>query len=272
MNLIDSSISDFYAKSSEDTRLTQGVGPLEFERNRDLISRFFIQKRADIFDVGGGTGHYSEWLASVGHRVSLVDPVTKHIKLAQKRSRNAKKPFECILGEARKLPFADGSADMVILHGPLYHLQQQKDRIAALNEAHRVLRKGGVVLGFAITSAASTVAALGNGLIHHDSIFNMCREELITGIHHPPAEFPGILSDAFFHRPDLLRTELEMAGFSTEALLAVEGMAWLDGSFFQSWNNPEKKQRLLELLKLTEDREDLLSFSPHMMIAGRKGR
>jgi ubiquinone/menaquinone biosynthesis C-methylase UbiE len=267
MNLIDSKIVTFYTQSFEESRLKMGLGPLEFERNKDLISRYLPKSKCAIADIGGGPGHYAQWLTDLGHQVVLVDPVPKHIQQAEKRSKNSKYSFKSILGEARRLPLADHSVDVVILHGPLYHLQDHTDRIAALKEARRVLKIGGVVLGFAITYAASTLAALQNGLIHDQSIFWMCKEELSSGDHHPPDEFPGILAQAYFHRPSTLTTEFNAAGFKAISLLAVEGIAWMDQKYFESWSSPEKKQRLLDILKLTEADPELLCLSPHIMIA-----
>lgn len=265
--LIDSEISDFYTQSSEDSRLKLGLGPLEFERNKDLISRYLPSSGGVIADIGGGTGHYAQWLTTLGHKVILVDPVPKHIQQAEKRSKNSKNGFRCILGEARQLPLDNHSADVVILHGPLYHLQDLTERIAALKEARRILKMGGVVLGFAINYAASTLAALQNGMIHHHQVFAMCKQELLSGEHHAPEDFPGILAQAYFHSPSGLAAEFKMAGFTPMAILAVEGMAWMDQKYFESWSSADKKQRLLELLKLTEGDPELLCLSPHMMLA-----
>jgi SAM-dependent methyltransferase len=267
MNLIDPSITAFYSQSAEESRLKMGLGPLEFERNKDLISRYLPESKGLIADIGGGPGHYAQWLASLGHQVILVDPVDKHIQQAEKRSHKSRHSFKCILGEARQLPIADHSADVVILHGPLYHLQDQAERIAVIKEARRVLKIGGVVLGFAITYAASTLAALQNGLIHDQDVFWMCKEELSSGDHHPPENFPGILAQAYFHRPSALISEFEAVGFTPLALLAVEGIAWMDKKYFESWSSPEKKKRLLEILKLTEADPELLCLSPHIMLA-----
>src|ERR1700744_4657279 len=133
-NLINSDIDNFYANTSEEGRLQLGLGPLEFERNKELIGRY-LPKKGIIIDVGGGPGVYSEWLAGLGHEVYLIDPVEKHIKQANKRSAKAKKSFKSLLGEAQKLEFADNFADVVILHGPLYHLQTKAERIKAITEA-----------------------------------------------------------------------------------------------------------------------------------------
>ena len=267
MNLIDADITSFYTQSSEESRLKTGLGPLEFERNKELIARYLPECRGLIADIGGGPGHYAQWLAGLGHKVVLVDPVPKHIQQAEKRSKNAKQGFQCILGEARRLPLDNQSADVVILHGPLYHLQDLSDRILVLKEARRVLKIGGVVLGFAINYVASTLAALQNGMLHHQQVFAMCKQELLSGEHHPPADFPGILAQAYFHRPTALISEFETAGFTPVDLVAVEGMAWMDQKYFESWSDPVKKGRLLDLLRLTEADQELLCLSPHMMMA-----
>jgi len=266
MNLIDSAIADFYNGTSEDTRLHLGLGPLEFERNKELIARHLTNTQMTIADVGGGTGHYAKWLSGLGHNVILVDPVEKHIKQARHRSKISKQTFKCLLGEARMLPFSPCTFDLVILHGPLYHLQLEEDRCKALLEARRVLKPGGVILGFAITHAASTLAALHAGLLHRPSIFEMCKTELVNGEHHASADMPGTMPESYFHRPGSLREEFCAAGLGVYEVLAVEGMAWMDNHFFESWANPDKKQRLLQLIRLTESDPELLCFSPHIMI------
>jgi len=267
MSLIDPVIQDFYTSSAEDTRLQTGLGPLEFLRNKQLIADHLPERAAWIADIGGGTGHYAAWLAGLGHQVILVDPVPKHVLLAGKRSKKSKRSFQCVLGEARRLPIADQTADLVILHGPLYHLQQQGDRIAALKEARRILRPGGIIIGFAITYAATTLAALQNGMIHHPDIYAMCKQELQSGEHEAPTAFPGMLAQAYFHKPAEFLAEFEAVGLRKIRMCAVEGIAWLDARFFQSWVVPEKQQCLLDLISLTDTDPELLCLSPHLMLA-----
>ena len=263
MKLIDSAIADFYRNSNEDTRLQTGLGPLEFERNKILIHHYISGSSLHIADIGGGTGHYSSWLATLGHKVTLIDPVPRHIEKAKQKTGQ----FRTILAEARKLPLENSSFDLVILHGPLYHLQNQDDRFLAIREVRRILRPGGIVLGFAITHSASVLAALYNGMIHHRQVFEMCRAELLTGEHHAPEEIKGLLSMAYYHRPEELQHEFRAVGFEVRALHAVEGMAWMDSNFFQSWYDAPKKELLLELIRMTDQDQSLLCLSPHMMIA-----
>ncbi len=267
---VSKAVDDFYNHTSEEERLTIGLGPLEFERNRMLIGKYLFNSTHNIVDVGGGTGKYSEWLANMGKEVWLVDPVQKHVLQAQKRSEKLSNRFHTMRGEARHLDFPDSFADMVIMHGPLYHLQEKSERLKAINEAKRITKPGGIILGFAINYTASTIVGLLQGVIHEEGIFEMCRSELATGEHNAPANMPGILAEAYYHRPGELKTEFEESGLGNIEMHAVEGIIWLDKNFFSSRADKKKNDHLLEIIRLTEKDADLISFSPHMMIAGRK--
>lgn len=159
---------------------------------------------------------------------------------------------------------------LVILHGPLYHLQNRYDRLLAISEAKRVLKKGGIILGFAINATASTVVGLMNGMIHANSFFEMCKKELTTGIHNAPKDFPFLLADAYYHNPQELKKEFLEQDLKFINLYAVEGMIWLDNEYFANMLDKKKSKTLKALQKLTENDEYLLPFSPHMMIAVRK--
>lgn len=267
--LISRNIELFYNRASEETRLNKGMGEFEFERVKSLIEKY-IPPSSRVIDVGGGTGKYSEWLANKGHHVHLVDPVLKHINIAKNRAHSSRHKFSVQLGESRKLNFPNGFADMVILHGPLYHLQKKEDRALAICEAKRVVKKGGIILGFAINYTASTLVGLLNGLIHKKTFFKMCKEELTKGMHNPPDDFPWLLAEAYYHNPVQLKDEFIKQGLTYLNTYAVEGISWLDKDFFANMANDRKKKNLLELIEITENDHCLLSFSPHMMIAVKK--
>ncbi|WP_312335742.1 class I SAM-dependent methyltransferase [Sphingobacterium sp.] len=268
--LISRDIEIFYTIVSEETRLDKGMGIFEFERIKSLIERHLLSSPLTIIDVGGGTGKYSEWLAKKGHQVHLVEPVLKHIKIAENRSRKLKNKFSVHLGESRKLEFPNNYADLVILHGPLYHLQEREDRILTIYEAKRVLKNGGIILGFAINYTASTLAGLLNGLIHKTTFFQMCKEELTVGKHNPPDDFPWLLAEAFYHKPQELKEEFMNQELTYLNTYAVEGMVWFDKDFFVNLQHTGRRKTLLELLQVTETDRYLLPFSPHIMIAVQK--
>lgn len=268
--LISREIEIFYNKASEETRLDKGMGVFEFERIKSLIEKHILSSPLTIIDIGGGTGKYSEWLAKKGHKVHLVEPVSKHIKIARNRASKLKNKFSVHIGESRKLEFSNNYADLIILHGPLYHLQKKEDRDLAIFEAKRVLKNNGIILGFAINYTASTLAGLLNGLIHKKSFFEMCKQELTVGKHNPPDDFPWLLAEAFYHKPEQLKDEFINQQLTYLNTYAVEGMAWLDKDFFANMMNCRRRKGLIELIQITENDRYLLPFSPHMMIAVQK--
>ena len=109
-----------------------------------LIARYLPAAPAEIIDVGGGTGAYAFWLAGRGHRVHLVDLVPRHIEIAAaQQTTHGPALTSMTVGDARHLAFSDGFADLIVLAGPLYHLIEREERIRALQESHRVLRREG---------------------------------------------------------------------------------------------------------------------------------
>lgn len=159
-------ILDHYAEFDEDTRLSGAFGEFECARTRELITRYVPATPAEIIDVGGGTGAYAFWLAGLGHRVHLVDLVPRHIEIAAaQQTMHVPRLTSMTVGDARHLAFSDGSADLVVLAGPLYHLIEREERIRALQESHRVLRQGGVLLSVALNRYAGVIYGLTQGLV-----------------------------------------------------------------------------------------------------------
>ncbi len=268
--LVSPDIEAFYDKASEEQRLESGMGIFEFERIKSLIQKYTPDTPAKVVDVGGGTGKYSEWLAQQGHDVFMIEPVHKHIRIAEKRSNKLKNKFKVILGEAKSLEISSDFADIVILHGPLYHLQKSEDRHLAIQEAKRVTKPGGIILGFAINYTASTFVGLLQGLLHKKSFFTMCKEELTTGIHNPPQDFPWLLPEGYYHKPEELKQEFIDQDLNYINTYAIEGIGWLDQNYFTNMFDPKKKVMLDELTTITENDPNLLAMSPHMMIAVKK--
>ena len=97
---------------------------------------------ADVLDVGGGTGGFAVPLAALGHRVTVVDPSPDALAALQRRAREADVEVRAVQGDAAGLldvvPAA--SADLVLCHGVLEHVDEVAPAVAALVQ---VLRPGG---------------------------------------------------------------------------------------------------------------------------------
>jgi ubiquinone/menaquinone biosynthesis C-methylase UbiE len=261
-----------YEQVSESSRLSTGVFQIERARTEELILRHLSPAPATILDIGGGAGAYALWLAARGYRVHLVDPVAKHVQ--QARAESAKQP-ECPLtsaeiGDARQLSFPDDAADAILLLGPLYHLLDRHDRLAALREAHRVVRPGGFVWGAAISRFASFFDSLSAGFFSDPLFAPILTRDLAEGQHRNPTNNPIYFTDAFFHRPGELSREFLAAGFEVVAVLAIEGPGWLARDFDRLWRDAAQRERLLECVRKIEREPSILGASAHIMCIGRK--
>lgn len=128
----------------------------------------------------------------------------------------------CAIGDARALAFTDGFADAVLLLGPLYHLTSRADRRRALDEARRVLRAGGRLFGAAISRFASLLDGIQRDLIADPAFVEIVKRDLRDDRHTTTGD-PRYFTDGQFHLPDELRAEVAEAGFTVDALIAIEG-------------------------------------------------
>ena len=260
-----------YSQVDEDSRLIQGWGQLELARTQELILRALKPAPAKILDVGGGSGIYSAWLASLGYEVHLLDLVPEHIQQARSRSAGQQHPIAGMtVGDARHLEEPDGSMDAVLLLGPLYHLTERQDRITSLKEALRVLSPGGLLFAAAISRFASLLDSLRHGFFEDPLFAPILDRDLTDGQHRNPTGNPQYFTTAYFHRPGELSRELLEAGFHVESLFAIEGPGWLAKDFDNLWTDQALRRRLLEAIRKVEREPTILGASPHILAVGKK--
>jgi len=260
----------FYTDHSDDERLFQGIGVLEFARSKEIVMRHLPPPPLTVLDLGGGTGIYSEWLGGLGYFAHLIDITPSHIASARaQRSRLA----SAEIGDARHLGWPDGSADAVLLFGPLYHLAGSGDRIVALREARRVLRPGGLLFAAAICRFAPLLASQVEGFFDDPLFAGVLARDLQDGQHRNTTGNPARFTTAYFHRPEELAGELRLAGFELMELLPVEGPCWLamgpQSGFTKCWLDEERRKRLLALARAVEKDPMALAVSPHLLAIGK---
>jgi ubiquinone/menaquinone biosynthesis C-methylase UbiE len=262
-------ILDWYTNTyKESNRLTGGLGLIEQVRIRELILRHLCPLPAVVYDLGGGTGAHSFWLAGLGYMAHLVDIVPLHIEQARLVAEEPQAPQLASLrvGDARKLEFEDESADAVLLFGPLYHLTERDNRLQALAEARRVLRPGGVLFAYAISRYASTIYGLLHVLVWDADYLKMIDLELASGQHRKPENL-NVFITAFFHHPDELRAELDEAGMLLDEIVGIQGPGWIVPDFEANLKSAERLDILVEIARRME--KDPV-VSPHMLAVARR--
>lgn len=259
-------IAEFYARGAEQARLIDDPdGQLEFLRTQVLLDRLLPPPPAAIADVGGGAGIHAAPLAERGYEVHLIDPVPLHVEQASGLGLAS-----AAVGDARQLPFADGQLDAAILLGPLYHLPERADRVAALAEARRVVRPCGLVAAAAISRYASTIDGLARHLLDEEGFEASVEQDLRDGRHVNPERRLHWFTTAYFHLPEDLPRELEDAGLGSEGVIAIEGPAWMMAALRDHLGDPQRRERLLRALERVESAPSLLGASAHLLAVGRR--
>ncbi|WP_344129559.1 class I SAM-dependent methyltransferase [Luedemannella flava] len=207
-------VIDIYTDGDEDGRLVRDRDQVEWARTCDLLARWLPPPPAVVLDVGGGPGRYAEHLTGRGYTVTIYDLVPRHVEQAAARGITAH------VADARDLPAKTGTADAVLLLGPLYHLPERADRASALAEAVRVLRPGGVLVATALSRWArvfvrAAAGQLGDPMWHEHTLTSMRAGHVEDG--------DAWDQVVYLHDVNELATELTAAGLRDAQVLGVEG-------------------------------------------------
>ncbi len=270
---IKSEIVDYYLESfSEASRLRESQNLIELLRTRDILERSLPAPPAVVLDVGGAAGVYTLWLLEKGYEVHLIDPVTTHVELAKEAiSKLPGKPAaSATVGHAGNLNHDDASVDVVLLMGPLYHLTEKRERTRCLLETLRVLRPGGLVFAVGITRFASLIDGLHSGFLEDPEFVKIVARDLEDGRHRNPTDNPFYWTDAYFHLPQELETEVRDAGFRDTKLLAIEGPGWAANDFNKFTTDPKLSRHFFDFLRKVEAERSLVGASPHLAVLAHK--
>lgn len=135
---------NYYNKFNEDKRLNSRHGIVEFTTSIKYIEKYLNKmNNPKIIDIGAGTGKYSVYLHNKGYDVTAVELVKHNLKEIEKKNKDIK---TYLLNATDLKKINDNTYDLVILFGPLYHLITKEEKIRAINEAKRVLKKNGIIM------------------------------------------------------------------------------------------------------------------------------
>ncbi len=109
----------------------------------DSISRACPVKGRSMLEVGAGSGRDSVALVGMGAKVFVLDYVEGSLAVVRKEAAKAGVELFLVCGDATRMPFRDGSFDVVFHQGLLEHF---RDPGPLLDENNRVLARGGALL------------------------------------------------------------------------------------------------------------------------------
>lgn len=158
-------LTEYYGSYDEDSRLRSKHGMVEYLTTMRYIEKY-IKPGMRILEIGAATGRYSHELAQRGYRVDAVELVKHNIDIFREKTM----PGENVTirqGNAKDLSFfEEGTYDITLLLGPMYHLFTAEEQLQALKEAIRVTKQGGIVyVAYCNNDATMVQYCFGRGML-----------------------------------------------------------------------------------------------------------
>ncbi len=137
-------LKNYYTTHNEDARLTSRHGMVEFLTTVRYVEKY-LEQGMRILEIGAGTGRYSHYFARNGYYVDAVELMECNIEVFRANTRDGEK-ITVQQGDAVNLQnISSDQYDITLLLGPMYHLYTEEDKLAAMSEAIRVTKKGGII-------------------------------------------------------------------------------------------------------------------------------
>lgn len=264
-------IIDYYSKFDEWGRLDRE--PLEFLINWHYIQQYLPQQ-GHVFDNGAGPGKYAMEIAKQGYQVTLSDLTPRLVEVAKEKASELGLTEQFngfhVLNAANLEGIPDEAFDASLMLGPLYHLQEEAQRIRAVKELCRVTKQEGIIFAAFQTRMKMTITSLQYPQ-HWKPNDNMdaIHEFRNTGnFNHADA---GRFTGAYYFNINDIKPFMEKHGFETIDLIGSSSIGGLiNNEQRQYWEEKGESQMMLNLLiELAKD-PSILGISSHLLYIGRR--
>lgn len=244
--------------------------PVEYAITKRYLQRY-IPAGATVVDVGAGVGHYSELLARRGCDIYLVDVAERLLATAKERLVTAGLEHHlCGVhhASATDLSFLpDACCDVVLLLGPLYHLDMAEERQHALAEASRILCPGGLLFAAGINRMTFLNAFFNDDT---NSVFeerDFFERYIHDGRFYPPTlDQPGYV---YLSTIEEFRSEFAVAGFRQLVFAGVESFANY-GQAALLKGDAQNTEVWLDLIEQTGTTLEGLGMTGHFLYIGQR--
>lgn len=267
-----SEIINYYNQFDEWGRLDRE--PIEFQVNWHYIKKY-IPKTGNVLDNGAGPGKYSMELAKEGYKVTLTDLTPRLVEIAENKAKelNLDSQFNGFFAaDARELKMIkDEQYDAALMLGPMYHLQEEKDRIKTVKELTRVTKKNGLVFVAFMPRIRHILTSLlsPENWKPNDSVDNIIRFSQSGCFNHADE---GRFTGAYYFNIEDINPFMEAQGFETLELIGSNVGAMLNDDSWDYWRDKgeQEMEKIITLIKESATDPYVLGISSHLLYIGRK--
>lgn len=252
-------LDKLYECFDEDKRLnTTKANSIEFLTTTLYINKY-LKIGMKILDIGAGTGAYSIYYAEKGYDVTAVEPVKRNIDIMKSKAASHKLNFDIEEGNALNMRnFADESFDAVLCLGPLYHLDNDKDRLKCIEETKRVCKKDGKIF----------YAYLSNDMVFvtESMLYN---KDFLGSTQYDNESFKLKDEPFCFMTPDYMKQLMKLSSLKEVKHIAADGLSELLSSKINAFNDQQFKEWFRFHL-YTCEKEELIGYSNHIVFIAEK--
>ncbi|NLB91613.1 MAG: class I SAM-dependent methyltransferase, partial [Clostridiales bacterium] len=199
----------------------------------------------------------SLYFAEKGHEVAALELVEENIGAFQQKIIPGMKISLC-QGNALDLSvYEEESFDIVLLLGPLYHLEKKEDQLQGIREAKRVCKKTGMLF-FAFINGDMVILT---ELQHRPNYFS---EQTYDHDTFQVKNFPFV-----FHTVDQAREVLEQSDISVVHEVASDGVSELMAKEINELTEKDYQQ-YLRYHEYCCEKPEMLGRSNHLLFVGKK--
>jgi len=255
-------------------------GELERERSRldrhqlehELTWRYldqYLPNQGSILEVGAATGSYTVELAKRGYDLTAVDLSATLLDECRRRlaDEGLEEKVRLVVADGRDLSLVtEKGFDAVLLMGPLYHLVEEEDRMAALRQVSDRLRNGGIIFSTFI----SRYGIMGDVMkVMPYWVEDQEEVQFLLAHGRRPDHCPRVGFRGYFATVPEIAPLHESLGFETLALAGVEPEISADDDIYNRLEG-EQRRLWLDLLYTISTDESTIGASRHLLYIGRK--
>ncbi|MFW6219161.1 MAG: class I SAM-dependent methyltransferase [Bacteroidota bacterium] len=261
-------VRDYYNNHAKEEEERLDFHAFELPVTMHYISRY-LPPGSKILDIACGTGRYAEALLEQDYLLGLNDISDQNIRFVKEKFGNNENILFMERSDARtSMTWQREKWDGILLLGPLYHLQERKERLGLLKMAEHYVQKGGVVFSAFMTRTGALIYGLKNnpgGILNEDGTKKLWEQ----GHDETFIEKTEHFENSYFSNPAEIHPLIEEARLTPLHLIGIEGIF---GERFELYHNlpVKEKEAWLKFIIKNGEEQPIIHNSKHMLSVSTK--